>query len=209
MALMASFMHDYVGGAAKAMSTEIGDLRTGMAKQSDELRSSMAAQNDDLRSSMAAQGDKMVADLGTRIDEQISAKLDEHRIQELVDGNAKSLAASHEAESASRDLRKTFEEFLETQRRAIQNQPAPFTGFSGPPPRRLPRISRIRRVPRHSGRPRRSARTNRLARRPEARPNRAWTKLLPARTEPLPSPAKTGGSCRQAVADASRPERHK
>jgi hypothetical protein len=147
MELMAIFMHDYVGGtvkAAKAMAAEIGDLRTGMAEQTAELRSSMTAQSvemrtsmatqsDDLRSSMVAQGDKMVADLGARIDEQISAKLDEHKIQELVDGNAKSLAASREGESASRELRKTFEEFIETQRRAIQNQPPPFTGFSGPP----------------------------------------------------------------------------
>ena len=40
--LMATFMHEYVGGAAHAMTSEIGDLCLSMVEQGTELRSSMA-----------------------------------------------------------------------------------------------------------------------------------------------------------------------
>ena len=56
--LMASFMHDYVGGtakAAKAMASEIGDLRVSMEEQGAQLRASVAAQSGEMRSSLAEQ----------------------------------------------------------------------------------------------------------------------------------------------------------
>ena len=76
---------------------------------------------------MEEQGSKIVADLGSRIEEQITVKLAEHKIQDLVDQGVESLAAT-------RDLRSTMEKFLEIQKLQTQNQPAPFVGFPGMAP---------------------------------------------------------------------------